>query len=837
MTRHTKPTRIAKSNRNLRSAIAGYAGLAFALALTQQKLSAEPYLWDSAAMGGGGYVSGLLAHPGVKDLIYARTDVGGAYRWEEAGQRWMPLLDWTSEAQTSYQGVESMAIDPRSPDSIYLTVGTSYWNSGKSAVLRSHDRGQTWSITDVTAQFKANGNGGGRGVGERLAVDPNLGSVLMTGTRAHGLWKSTDSGVTWTKVSSFPVTTTADGTGISFVTFVPASGTAGSATPNIYVGVSRDGLPNLYRSTDGGTTWAVVPTAPTTAKPFRASHTGTKLYVTYARTSTSPDRLGVLRFDVNSNTFTDITPSSSSFYLAHQQSYGSCVADPTNQNRLVATTVGYYNNQTKWGWGDAVALSLDAGVTWKRVFDNSSPVTDNGMPFGNGHALHWASSMVMDPFNPSRLFITSGHGVVGTDNLGETAASTTWEFQARGIEETVNIAAAAIPTGGMIAGFYDYSGFAFSDPTVPADSFRPNDGTASALAVASQAPGVWLRVCGAKILLTENAGATWTQLPFTAATVDKGSIALSANGGTILYQPAGGTATYRTDNRGSSWSIVQGLTFSGRVLADPVNSLKFYIHDRTTSGKLHVSTNGGTSFTPSGFIGINIGNVLAATPGMEGHLWMPLGSSGLLRSTNSGLTFQPVANVKRATSVALGKKAPARTYPSLFIWGNPLDQYNAAIAAGTPANEILGGMYRSTTEGVGWIRVNDETSQFGGLANGQFITADQHVFGRAYLSTAGRGLAYGTPDYELRVASSPWIGITDLKYTLPDDYVSGTPVSFEVTGSASSGIYKYFTDLTTGPGANSIRLLHSKYYPVGTYRINMIIEGQTITVIDAIKGQ
>ncbi len=133
--------------------------------------------------------------------------------------------------------------------------------------------------------------------------------------------------------------------------------------------------------------------------------------------------------------------------------------------------------------------------------------------------------------------------------------------------------------------------------------------------------------------------------------------------------------------------------------------------------------------------------------------------------------------------------------------------------------------------------MNDETSQFGGLANGQFITADQYVFGRAYMSTAGRGMAYGTPDYELRIASSPWISITDLKYTLPDDYVNGTPVSFEVTGFAGSGINKYFTDITTNPGANSIRLLHSKYYPMGSYRIKMIIEGQTFTVIDAVKGQ
>lgn len=63
----------------------------------------------------------------------------------------------------------------------------------------------------------------GRGLGERLAVDPKLPSVLYFGARSgNGLWKcepsfyfllisafltspmpATDSGVTWSKVTSF----------------------------------------------------------------------------------------------------------------------------------------------------------------------------------------------------------------------------------------------------------------------------------------------------------------------------------------------------------------------------------------------------------------------------------------------------------------------------------------------------------------------------------------------------------------------------------------------------------------------------------------------------------
>ena len=44
----------------------------------------------------GVWVAGPAAgvfNPGANNLVYARTDNGGAYRWNEAGPSWTPLLD------------------------------------------------------------------------------------------------------------------------------------------------------------------------------------------------------------------------------------------------------------------------------------------------------------------------------------------------------------------------------------------------------------------------------------------------------------------------------------------------------------------------------------------------------------------------------------------------------------------------------------------------------------------------------------------------------------------------------------------------------------------------
>jgi len=103
---------------------------------------------------------------------------------------------------------------------------------------------RTWE--KIPVPFKFGGNEDGRYIGERLAVDPNLGSRLLLGTRHNGLWKSEDFGGTWQQVSAFPVTGSAHGAGIGFVIFEGSSGIAGRPSPTIYIGVATTQT-NLYR--------------------------------------------------------------------------------------------------------------------------------------------------------------------------------------------------------------------------------------------------------------------------------------------------------------------------------------------------------------------------------------------------------------------------------------------------------------------------------------------------------------------------------------------------------------------------------------------------------------
>ena len=171
-------------------------GLA-ACMLVSLNAAAENYKWDNVAIGGGGFVSGIVTSKSERGVVYARTDVGGAYRYDSQTGRWIALTDWLSQADVGLMGVESLAIDPRNAANLYMLVGTEYFSGGKTAILRSTDYGKTFTVTDVTSQFKAHGNGMGRGTGERLQVDPGSSNVLFVGTRHNGLFKSVDSGATW----------------------------------------------------------------------------------------------------------------------------------------------------------------------------------------------------------------------------------------------------------------------------------------------------------------------------------------------------------------------------------------------------------------------------------------------------------------------------------------------------------------------------------------------------------------------------------------------------------------------------------------------------------------
>lgn len=110
------------------------------------------YSWRNVQIVGGGFVDGIVFSPTEPGLAYARTDIGGAYRWDPAARRWVPLMDSTGFDDWNELGVESIATDPVDPARVWVAAGeyTQPWAVPLDGeILRSDDQGSSLSLIHI----------------------------------------------------------------------------------------------------------------------------------------------------------------------------------------------------------------------------------------------------------------------------------------------------------------------------------------------------------------------------------------------------------------------------------------------------------------------------------------------------------------------------------------------------------------------------------------------------------------------------------------------------------------------------------------------------------------
>jgi hypothetical protein len=700
--------------------------------------------WSNATILGGGFVSGIEFGKSAANVLYARTDVGGAYRWDVATAtgpaHWTAITDWVGRDNANLMGIESVAPDPVDPNVVYLAAGEYLTTSG--FILRSADRGATW--TQNTIGIPMGGNADGRNVGERLAVDPALTSRLYFASRNSGLWTSADSATTWTQVTSFPATGPTS-YGLSFVFFDPRSTLPGGGSATIYVGVSPGATAvtagaSLYRSTDGGATWQTVPGEPMTGQfPLHtAMDNSGHLYFTYGNLS-GPNSVtagAVWQLDTSNDTWTSMPVP------AGKGGFGGVSTDPSADGTVIVSTIDR--------WPDQVYRSTNYGKSWVPLVTGVSQVVMNvngaeWLFFGGTSlsATGWMGDVEIDPFKPGRALYNTGQGIWWSENTGSAAPA--WTFQDEGLEETVSLGLLS-PSGGtanLLSAVGDICGFRHADLTQPAASgmfTNPVFANTTALDFAEQHPGLVVRVGTASShhgAFSTDEGATWT--PFYtepnqtpdggATTTSAGSIAVSADGSTFLWAPAsaGRRATAIlpaiSNDRSQTWTFVTGLASGAKVAADRVNPARFYA--TTTGTQLLASTNGGAAFSVVATLPVG-GGTVRPTPGVEGDLWIAT-TGGLFHVTDSVPTPALISAVTNAAAVGFGRAAQCSGYPVLYVAGQ---------VSGTS------GIFRSDDQGSTWQQIDDPTRQFGFIS---YIAGDPRIYGRVYLGSGGRGILYGDP--------------------------------------------------------------------------------------------
>ena len=685
------------------------------LVLVIEPLSAA-YTWRNVAIGGGGYVTGVEYHPEESGLAYARTDVGGAYRRDSATSPWIPLNDDIGGLNNEFMtlGVLSVAMDRSDPDRVYLACGQYLeWWAPAARLLRSTDRGATW--TQVALPFKLAGNGDGRGTGERLSVDPHDGLRLLLGTSADGLWRSLDRGATWIRLAGFTPSAT------TFVLHDPSNFGV------VYAGVPVLDAPTLWRSTDGGGTWAPVPGQATglMALQGKIDSAGT-LYLAYANglgpngvTAGAVRKLSSAASAGSAAFWTDINPP------AGQGGFCGLALDALRPGVVVVSTLN------RWWPRDEIYRSTDGGLSWKGALDGAATNLASA-PWASELKPHWITDVEIDPFDSGRGVFVTGYGVFSTGNLAVATGKPAWAFDSAGLEETV-VSGLVSPASGppLVSTIGDFDGFRHDSlDTSPAARHSPARGTNRGLVGAGAAPAVLARLHGTGSI-SRDGGLAWTEFPASPPTASgEGRLALSADGARLLWCPAGSAPWWSSDD-GQSWTASAGLPGGGDLTpaGDSSSPGVFYIHDPTTR-RVSRSSDGGASFSvaspqlPTGL------SSLRATPGRAGELWAACGTNGLRRLTVNGSSLATVANVGAAYAVGFGRAANGADHPAVFIWGT--------VAGVT-------GIHRSDDVGASWIRINDDAHRFGHISA---LTGDPRVHGRVYLATGGRGIVVGEPVVE-----------------------------------------------------------------------------------------
>jgi hypothetical protein len=124
----------------------------------------------------------------------------------DAGATWTMPQGFIDATKNATNDVTSMVVDPSNFNHILLGSHSPWGGATQrpAGIMESKDGGNTWILHEAVSSWP-NGS-----LGISFLYDPNTGqgngNTWLVGTDGDGLWRTTDAGSNWTKVSNFSVT-------------------------------------------------------------------------------------------------------------------------------------------------------------------------------------------------------------------------------------------------------------------------------------------------------------------------------------------------------------------------------------------------------------------------------------------------------------------------------------------------------------------------------------------------------------------------------------------------------------------------------------------------------
>lgn len=350
--------------------------------------------WRNIGPHRGGRTVGAVGIPQQPNVFYIGVNNGGVWRTNDYGRTWKPIFD---DQPTGSIG--DIAIAPSNPAVIYVGSGEGLQRPDLSVgngIYKSTDTGNTWTCLGLDKVQQVGG----------LAIDPKNDQRLFVAALGHpygpnkerGIYRTLDGGKTWEHVLYID-----ENTGAIQVTIDPnnpaivfADLWAGRLAP------WENGMWNgkgsgLYKSTDGGTTWRKITNGlPTTEQGLSrigfciAPSDSRRMYACIEAGNES----GVYRSDDAGESWRRIQTDDRLW--GRGIDFAEMKVDPKNPD------IVYDANVVTW-------KSTDGGAHWTAW---------RGAPGGDDYHRMW-----INPVNPDIILLAGDQGAIITVNGGETFSS------------------------------------------------------------------------------------------------------------------------------------------------------------------------------------------------------------------------------------------------------------------------------------------------------------------------------------------------------------------------------------------------------------------------------
>lgn len=512
-----------------------------------EKLAAVPN-WQQVgtnavpALGGGaGRINVIRFAPANTNIIYIGAAGAGVWKSLDGGATWNTTSD-----MYPVTGVADIAIYPGNSNIVYVATGDGYgyefgqnefWGGVYSAgIMRSTDAGATWARVGNLEQTDKN-------IIQRLLVSP-LNSKILLMARRDGIYFSKNSGTSWQLASS------AHCYDMEY----------NAANPTI---VYAGGEGVVYKSVDGGRTWASIKTG-LGAGRMSLEVSASDANVIYALSGSTFSK----STDGGATWVNKSFPSGAGFYGYYDLMLACSGA---NSDYLVAG-------------GLTTVKSINGGTSWTTV-DNWSTYTAPNYAHADKHFG------IFYPGSTTNILIGTDGGIFKTTNGG-----TNWSDLSNGmaISQIYRLGTTPQNTNLVISGWQD-NGCNKWDGTNWTRVYGA-DGMEAAIDYTNQNT-MYEAYQNGGLQRSLNGGTSWTYIAPSSGFWVTPFVIDPVNNSRLYY---GSTSLYKSENKGTSWSTIGGTAlgdYAQAIAVAPSNTNIVYVASWNKIMKADIAANTAINIT------------------------------------------------------------------------------------------------------------------------------------------------------------------------------------------------------------------------------------------------